>query len=109
MQRLTLSWTILGPFRTKSHGLGKKMGNMGWPKKRARPMNLGSKKNFGPIGGPKRPRKAKETQRFDIRKDSSKYAQLSRQVQNIRNHRQMASEGMEENGHRSPGDRSTNS
>lgn len=69
MQRLTLSWSILGPFRTKSHGLGKKMGNMGWPKKRARPTNLGSKKNFGPIGGPKRPRKAKETQRFDIRKD----------------------------------------
>lgn len=29
LQRLTLSWTILGPFRTKSHGLGEKGSNMG--------------------------------------------------------------------------------
>lgn len=69
LQRLTLSWTLLGPFRTKSHALGNKMGNMGWPKKRARPMSLGSQKNSGPFGGPKRPRKAKETQRPDLRKD----------------------------------------
>ena len=38
-------------------------------KGRARPMNLGSQKNFGPFGGPKRPKKAKGTQRPDIRKD----------------------------------------
>lgn len=70
----------------------------------------GPRKTLDPLEDPKDLGRLRKHRDLTSEKtESSKYAQLSRQVQSIRNHRHMAPEGMEENGHRSPGDRSTNS